>query len=80
MKRSPPGEPRRKFSSRAPADLLASLQRLALADGRPIQSVLEEALRDYVERREAGQPRRHVLRALNESLGEFDSLYRGLPR
>ena len=24
------------------------------------------------------QPRRHVLRALSESLGEFDSLYRGL--
>ena len=80
MKRSGSGEPRRKFSSRAPDDVLASLQRLARADGRTVQAVLEEALRQYVEQREAGQPRRHVMRALNDSLGEFDSLYRGLPR
>ncbi|MBP8308148.1 MAG: ribbon-helix-helix protein, CopG family [Burkholderiaceae bacterium] len=80
MKRSGSGEPRRKFSSRAPDDVLASLQRLARADGRTVQAVLEEALRRYVEQREAGQPRRHVMRALNDSLGEFDSLYRGLPR
>jgi hypothetical protein len=60
--------------------VLASLHRLARADGRTVQAVLEEALRQYVDQREAGQPRRHVMRAFNDSLGEFDSLYRGLPR
>ncbi len=80
MKRNTSGEPRRKFSSRAPPDLLASLRRLAQADRRPAQALLEDALREYVERREAGQPRRHVLLALSASLGEFDSLYRGLPK
>ena len=80
MTRRSSAEPRRKFSSRASPDLLASLRRLAVSDRRPAQDLVEDALREYVERREAGKPRRHVLQALNASLGEFDALYRGLPR
>lgn len=80
MKRSVSNEPRQAFTVRAPTDLLASLTRLAQAEGRPRQALLDDALREYVERREAGRPRQHVLLALQASLGEFDSVYRGLPR
>lgn len=43
---------REKFSSQASPDTLAALRRIAQAQGRQFQVVLEEALRDYVERQQ----------------------------
>jgi len=71
---------RQKFSSQATPEVLATLHKIAESEGRQFQSVLDEALRDYVERKEKGRPRRHVAEAFAQSLQEFDSLYRELAK
>lgn len=44
------------------------------------QSVLDEALRDYIDRQQKERPRRHAMAAFASSLEEFDSLYRELAK
>ena len=45
---------RQKFSSQAAPEVLAALHRIAESEGRQFQAILDEALRDYVERKEKG--------------------------
>lgn len=71
---------REKFSSQAAPEVLAALRHIAEVEGRQFQAVLDEALREYIERKEKGQPRRHVMDAFGQSLGEFDELYRELAK
>lgn len=71
---------REKFSSQAAPEVLASLRQIAEEEGRQFQAVLDEALREYIERKEKGQPRRHALAAFAQSMEEFDSLYRELAK
>jgi len=42
--------------------------------------VLDDALRDYIDRQQKERPRRHVMTAFASSLEEFDSLYRDLAK
>jgi predicted transcriptional regulator len=71
---------REKFSSQAAPDVLAALRQLAESQGRQFQAVLDEALRDYLERHQADKPRKHVMASFAASLEEFDSLYRELAK
>jgi hypothetical protein len=71
---------REKFSSQAAPDVLAALRKIAATEGRQFQSVLDEALRDYVERKKGGRPRRRVVDAFAASVKEFDQLYRELAK
>ena len=71
---------REKFSSQAAPEVLAALRQIAQSQGRQFQAVLDEALRDYIERQRREQPRRHVMAAFASSLQEFDSLYRELAK
>lgn len=71
---------REKFSSQASPEVLAALRQIAESEGRQFQVVLDEALRDYIERKAQGRPRRHVMEAFADSLGEFDRLYRELAK
>lgn len=71
---------REKFSSQAAPEVLASLRQIAEAQGRQFQAVLDEALRDYIDRRQTQRPRRHVMAAFAASLDEFDALYRDLAK
>lgn len=71
---------REKFSSQAAPEVPSALRKIAESEGQPIQVVLDEALREYIERKEKGQPRRHTLDAFSQSLGEFDQLYRELAK
>lgn len=71
---------REKFSSQAAPEVLAALRQIAEAQGRQFQAVLDEALRDYIDRQQKEHPRRHVLEAFASSLDEFDSLYRELAK
>ena len=71
---------REKFSSQADPELLAGLRGIAGTEGRQFQAVLEDAMRDYIERHTKDRPRRHVLEALGESLEDFDDLYRELAK
>jgi hypothetical protein len=71
---------REKFSSQAAPEVLAALRQIAQSQGRQFQAVLDEALRDYIERQHKERPRRHVVASFASSLDEFDSLYRELAK
>ncbi|MCZ2415253.1 MAG: hypothetical protein LC136_13480 [Burkholderiales bacterium] len=71
---------REKFSSQAAPEVLAALRRIAESQGRQFQAVLDEALRDYIDRHQKVRPRRHVMAAFAESVKEFDELYRELAK
>jgi len=71
---------REKFSSQASPEVLASLRAIADAQGRQFQAVLDDALRDYIDRQQKQQPRRHAMAAFASSLEEFDTLYRELAK
>jgi hypothetical protein len=56
------------------------LRQIAESQGRQFQAVLDEALRDYIDRQQKERPRRHVMDSFASSLDEFDSLYRELAK
>lgn len=69
-----------KFASQADPDVLAKLREIAAREGRQLQAVLDEALRDYIEKKRMGKPRAHVLTLFKDSLGDFDELYKLLAK
>ncbi|OIQ69553.1 hypothetical protein GALL_488420 [mine drainage metagenome] len=71
---------REKFSSQADPHLLAQVRELAEKQGRQFQSVLEQALTEYLERTQKERPRTHVLEAFGMSMEEFDDLYKKLAK
>jgi hypothetical protein len=74
------GSVREKFSSQADARLLAEMRKIARSEGRQLQALLDEAMRDYVEKRRSGKARPHVRKAFAESLRDFDALYKELAK
>lgn len=68
----------RKFSSQAEPEVLEAIQAIADREGRQLQSVLGEAMREYLARKQQQAPRRNVLEAFQASLRERDELYRSL--
>ena len=70
----------RKFSSQAEPEVLDELQEIAAREGRQLQAVLGDAMREYLAHKRQKAPRRNVLEALQESLEERDELYRSLAK
>jgi len=70
----------RKYSSQAEPEVLEAMQEIADREGRQLQSVLGEAMKEYLLRRQQQAPRRNVLEAFQQSLTERDELYRKLAR
>ena len=60
-----------KFATQADPQVLSVLRGMAQAEGRQLQSLIDEALREYVQRKQGTVPRRHVLSALDESLLQY---------
>lgn len=75
-----PSTTRETFTSKADPEVLTALRKIAESEGRPIQEILDEALREYIEHKEKGQPRRQAMDAFAQSLNEFDQLYRELAK
>jgi predicted SpoU family rRNA methylase len=69
-----------KFASQADAQVLDSLKEIAKREGRQFQALLDEALRDYIEKKQTGKARKHVLAAYEESVVKFDTLYAELAK
>jgi hypothetical protein len=67
-----------KFASQADPEVLAALRAIAEKEGRQFQSLIDEALRDIIEKKRNDKPRPHVIIAYQQSLKEFDELYRKL--
>ena len=71
---------RAKFSSQLDKELLERARLVAEREGLQFQSLLEAALRDYLDGLEGEKPRRKVVDALAASLKEFAELYKELAK
>ncbi len=69
-----------KFASQASPELLDAMRQLAEEEGKQFQALLDEAMREFLERRNTNKPRQHVVEALGLSIQEFDSLYQKLAK
>jgi predicted transcriptional regulator len=69
-----------KLSFNVPPELLGALNQLAASQGRSLQAILDEALREYLERQQRDQPHQHVIAEFASSLNEFDDLYKDLAK
>lgn len=69
-----------KFATQADPDVLENLKAIAASEGRRIQSLVDEALRDYIERKRGNFPRKHVMQALQTSMAQYDDLYKELAK
>lgn len=72
--------PLAKFATQADPKVLEEVRAIAANEGKQLQSVIDEALRDFVEKRKRGRPRPEMLTAFGESLAEYDALYRDLAK
>ena len=69
---------REKFATQVNTELLSAVRALAQAEGRQLQSLVDEALADLVEKHQKGRPRRHVMAAYDASHARFAALYKKL--
>jgi hypothetical protein len=69
-----------KFATQADPKVLEEVRSIAAREGKQLQNVIDEALRDFIEKRKRGKPRPEVLTALGESLAEYEALYRELAK
>lgn len=67
-----------KFSSQARPELLEEVRRLASEEGRQFQTVLDEALTEWVERQKGDVPRAEVVAHAKASIARHRALYRKL--
>lgn len=59
---------RQKYASQADPELLSAMRDAAKTEGRQFQAVMEDAMRDYLERRNSAIPRERVLAHLRASI------------
>jgi len=69
-----------KFATQADPEVLAALRQIAGQEGRQLQALVDEALRDYIEQKRGNAPRRRVMQALHDSMEQYDALYRELAK
>jgi hypothetical protein len=69
---------REKFATQVDAEILSAVRKLAAAEGRQIQALVDEALADLIEKRRQGRARAHVMAAYQGSHERFAPLYRKL--
>ena len=69
-----------KFSSQARPELLDEVRKLAAAEGRQFQAVLDEALVEWVERKKGAEPRPEVIAHAQASIARHSSLYEELAK
>ena len=69
-----------KFATQADPAVLETLKNIAANEGRQIQALVDEALRDYIDKKTGHVPRRHVMDAFKNSMARYDSLYKELAK
>lgn len=69
---------REKLTAQMDGALLADLRRLAEQERRPIQCLVEEAIKALIEQRRQGSARPHVMSAYQKSHAGYASLYKNL--
>ena len=72
--------PREKFATQVNAEILGEVRQLAEAEGRQLQSLIDEALADLLEKRKQSRPRNHVMAAYQRSHETYSELYKKLAK
>ena len=71
---------RTNFATTVDSELLKDVRALADDEGSKLQTLVDEALSDLLEKRRSGKPRRHVMTAYRSSHARFGSLYEKLAK
>lgn len=71
---------REKFATQVNSAILSAVRGLAQSEGRQLQTLVDEALADLLEKRRQGKPRAHVMAAYQASHEKFGPLYKKLAR
>lgn len=69
-----------KFATQVDPEILSTLREMASNEGRLLQSLIDEALREYIERKQGTTPRKHVMQAFQASVEQFGTLYQELAK
>ena len=67
-----------RFSSQANPEILNALRQIADIEGRKFHVVLDEAFRDFLNKKAAPMSNRLVMASFTQSLNEFEDLYKEL--
>lgn len=71
---------KQRFAAQVDPELLATARAIAAAEGRQFQSIVEEALLDFVEKRKTPCPRAHVMAQYQASVNRNAELYERLAK
>jgi hypothetical protein len=71
---------KQRFAAQVDPELLATARAIAAAEGRQFQSIVEEALLDFVEKRKMPGPRAHVMAQYQASVNRNAELYERLAK
>lgn len=69
---------REKFATQVNSEILTAVRSLSVAEGRQLQSLVEEAFTDLIEKRKKANPRTHVMGAYLASHEKYGPLYKKL--
>ncbi len=69
-----------KFATQVDSQILSSIRSLAQSEGRQIQTLVDEALSDLIEKRKNNRPRSHVMAAYLSSHEKYGELYQKLAK
>jgi len=73
-----PQKTKQKFATQVDTELLDAVKGIAKEEGRQVQSLVDEALADLVEKRRLARPRAHVMATYRSSVDRFGRLYKKL--
>ncbi|WP_019223968.1 hypothetical protein [Bartonella rattaustraliani] len=71
---------RKKFATQVDSEILNHLYSLAEQEGKQIQALVDEALRDLLEKRKYERPRAQIMSAYNKSHDKYVELYQKLAK
>jgi hypothetical protein len=69
---------REKFATQVNSEILSAVRALADKEGRQLQSLVDEAFVDLIEKRMKATPREHVMSAYLASHEKYGPLYKKL--
>jgi hypothetical protein len=78
MRASPMSQAREKFATQVNSEILSAVRSLADKEGRQLQTLVDEALADLIEKRKKATPRAHVMGAYLASHEKYAPLYKKL--
>ena len=69
---------REKFATRVDSEILSTIREIAQQEGRQLQSLVDEALADLIEKRKQSRPRPQVMAAYLATHDKYGELYKKL--